>query len=111
MFDAKTPLKQNAAGETGGSGFVVNDTSTSNGKDSARPSSWYTAMAQAWGDVLNNQADTIIKISDSISQGQDNPSTMILLSTESQRMSIMASNAATSVNSVGDAVETVAKKQ
>ena len=75
-------------------------------------SGWYEAMADAWGDALDNQAARITELSDAISTGgQDNPKTMTLLSAESMRMQFLSNNASTSTSSVGQALETLAKKQ
>ena len=74
-------------------------------------SSWYEAMADAWGGALDDQAGRITELSDAVAGGQDNPSTMTLLTAESMRMQFMANNASTSTNSVGQALESLARKQ
>lgn len=74
-------------------------------------SSWYEAMADAWGSALDDQAGRITELSDAVAGGQDNPSTMTLLTAESLRMQFLANNASTSTNSVGQALESLARKQ
>lgn len=73
---------------------------------------WYEAMAEAWGDALDDQAARITELSNAVSAGgQDNPKTMTLLSAESMRMQFLSNNASTSTSSVGQALETLARKQ
>ena len=83
--------------------------SSSGGGGSA--SSWYAAMARAWGSTLDSQAARITQLSDQVSGGQDQPSVMIQLTSESLRMQFMSNNAATSQNAVGQALETRGKRQ
>lgn len=74
--------------------------------------SWFEAMAKAWGTALDSQAAKITELSDQISNGgQDQPSTLTLLTTASLQMQFLATNASTSNNSVGQALETLGRKQ
>jgi len=74
--------------------------------------SWFEAMAKAWGSALDNQAAKITELSDQITNGgQDQPSTLTLLTTASLQMQFLATNASTSNNSVGQALETLGRKQ
>jgi hypothetical protein len=73
--------------------------------------SWFEAMARAWGEALDQQAGTITSISDSLNQGVDTPSQVTLLTAESMKMQFLSNSAATSNNSVGQALETLGKKQ
>lgn len=73
--------------------------------------SWYEAMASAWGNVLDQQAQTVTNLSSEVAVGgKDNPATMTLLSAESMRMQFLSQNASTSMSSVGQALETLARK-
>lgn len=73
--------------------------------------SWYEAMASAWGNVLDQQAQTVTNLSGEVAVGgKDNPATMTLLSAESMRMQFLSQNASTSMSSVGQALETLARK-
>ena len=73
--------------------------------------SWYEAMAKAWGDTLDNQAGRVTALSDQIANGGDQPSNMVQLTAESLRMQFISNNAATSQNAVGHALETLGKRQ
>lgn len=73
--------------------------------------SWFEAMSRAWGQTLDAQASVITEMSDAISAGADQPSNMVKLTAESLKMQFMSNNAATSQNSVGQALETLGKRQ
>ena len=86
--------------------------STGGGRASSADSgSWYEAMSRAWGQTLDAQAAKITTMSDAISAGGDQPSNMVKLTAESLKMQFMSNNAATSQNSVGQALETLGKRQ
>lgn len=74
-------------------------------------SSWYEAMSRAWGQTLDGQASEITSLSDQISAGSDQPSQMVALTAASLKMQFMSNNAATSQNSVAEALNAVARKQ
>jgi hypothetical protein len=74
--------------------------------------SWYEAMARAWGQTLDQQAQVISDLSDTIGNGgEDQPSTIVQLTAESLRMQFLSNNAATANNSVGQALEALGRKQ
>ena len=76
-----------------------------------RPGTWFEAMAHAWGEVLDAQAVKITDLADQIGPGgDDKPSVMAMLTAESLRMNFMANSESTSVDSVGRALETMARK-
>ncbi|MEO1574932.1 MAG: hypothetical protein AAFU65_08225 [Pseudomonadota bacterium] len=82
------------------------------GPDSRDVKSWYEAMARAWGQTLDAQAEVISSLSDNIGNtGGDNPSTIVQLTAESLRMQFLSNNAATANNSVGQALESLGRKQ
>ena len=73
-------------------------------------SSWYEAMATAWGQTLDNEANTITTMSDGLSAGGDSPSDITKLTAESMRMSFMSQSSSSSLDAVGKALETMARK-
>jgi hypothetical protein len=78
----------------------------------AELNSWYEAMAKAWGSALDDQAGRIASMSGQISEaGSDQPSTMTVLTAESMRMQFMSQNASTSMTSIGQALESLGRKQ
>lgn len=74
--------------------------------------SWYEAMAKALGENLDAQAKEITDLSQKASApgGKDDPSTMTALTTASQRMGFLANGSMTAINSVGEALGTMARK-
>jgi hypothetical protein len=81
------------------------------GASSSDSGSWYEAMSKAWGQTLDTQAARITSLSDTIGTGGDQPSNMVKLTAESLKMQFLSNNAATSQNSVGQALETLGKRQ
>jgi hypothetical protein len=74
--------------------------------------SWYEAMAKAWGQALNNQAQVITDLSNQLNNnGQDQPSTITQLTTESLKFSFMATSASTATTSTGQGLDSLGRKQ
>lgn len=71
---------------------------------------WFEALAQAWGQTLDKQATQISTMSDSIGAGGDNPSEITKLTAESMKMSYLSQSSSSSLDSVGKALETMARK-
>jgi hypothetical protein len=72
---------------------------------------WFEAMAQAWGQTLDAQADRIQQQSDVVSNGNDTPGAITELTAQSLKMSFLSNSSHTSISSVGQALETMARKQ
>ncbi len=107
-------IYQNSFGADAAGGAAGNyGTSRSGaGLDSRDVKSWYEAMARAWGETLDNQAQVISELSDTIGNaGGDQPSSIVQLTAESLRMQFLSNNAATANNSVGQALEALGRKQ
>ena len=73
--------------------------------------SWYEAFSKAWGQRLDAQASEITSLAEEIGNGGDQPSQMVALTAASLKMNFMSNNAATSQNSVAEALNAVARKQ
>ncbi|MEM8827144.1 MAG: hypothetical protein AAGD40_09545, partial [Pseudomonadota bacterium] len=72
--------------------------------------SWYEALARAWGGALDNQAAKIETQAATLQEGEDSPSQITMLTATSLRMSFMAQSSSTSTNSVGESLQTMARK-
>lgn len=108
----------NVAAGTPGIGQFIANVASNNGASGTRGNasagdrnSWYEAMSRAWGQTLDSQAATITDMSNAIGGGNDQPSAMVQLTAASLKMQFMSNNAATSQNSVGQALETLGKRQ
>ncbi len=83
--------------------------------------SWFEAMADAWGQALDTQAERIRVKSEAVGNAEntpagstnppDSPSDITELTAMSLRMSFLSSSAHTAISSVGSALETMARKQ
>lgn len=76
-----------------------------------RSGSWFEAMAEAWGRALDAKAGSIEAVSERLSAGDDRPATVTELSALSLQMGFLSNSAHTSMASVGNALETMARKQ
>ncbi len=77
---------------------------------SPAPGTWYEALADAWGKTLDGQAARLEQLSDNLYKGNDNPSQIVRLTAESMRMSFLSNSSSTTIDSVGRALETMARK-
>jgi hypothetical protein len=72
---------------------------------------WFEALSDAWGQTLDTEASKIQTMSDNLgNQGSDNPSQITQLTAESLRMGFMSQSSQSSIDSVGKALETMARK-
>jgi hypothetical protein len=72
--------------------------------------SFFEALAEAWGQTLDGQAQKIQDMSNIVSAGGDKPSQISELTAESMRMTFLSQSSSTSIDSVGKALETMARK-
>ncbi|MDE0856847.1 MAG: hypothetical protein OSA97_20725 [Nevskia sp.] len=117
----RTAIPQTSTGTQAGSGTSSGLTSLALSANSAvnntSPSaddsnSWFAAMAKAWGQALDQQAQSITQLSDQVSNGgQDQPSQITQLTAASLRFSFLSSNASTATTSIGEALQTLGRKQ
>lgn len=84
--------------------------SNGKGRTSGGAGSWFEAVAEAWGSTLDNEAQKITSMSDQIGDGNEQPSQLAMLSAESMRMNFMANSEQTSTSSIGQSLETMARK-
>jgi hypothetical protein len=75
-----------------------------------KAATWYEALAKAWGQSLDGQAGQLESLAQQINGGDDKPSTLTMLTTEAAKMQFIATSSSSSLNSVGTALETMARK-
>jgi len=73
--------------------------------------SWFEAMAEAWGKTLDGQANRIEELATGIGDGIDTPSAITQLTAESLKMGFMSNSSHTSLSSIAQGLETMARKQ
>ena len=83
---------------------------TSTQRHDGKSSSWYEAKADAWGKTLNAKANEIETAADQMTEGADDPSHITKMTSLAQQMGFMSNSAQTSLQSVGTALETLARK-
>jgi len=74
-------------------------------------SSWFEAMAEAWGEALDKQASSMIDRAEGLSSGAESPAEVTMLTAESLRMQFLSNSSHTALTSMGSALETMARKQ
>ena len=77
----------------------------------AKGTTWFEAMADAWGQALDRQAGQIQQQSDVIAGGDDTPAAVTELTAQSLKMSFLSSSSHTAISTVGQALDTMARKQ
>lgn len=74
-------------------------------------SGFFEALARAWGEALDKQAQVISDKSQALSlDGNDTMSNVTELTAESSRMSFLANSSHTSLSESGEAMKAVAQK-
>ena len=74
-------------------------------------SGFFEALARAWGEALDKQAQTISDESQALNQdGNDTLSNITELTAESSRMSFLANSSHTSLSESGEALKAVSQK-
>ncbi len=82
-----------------------------NAQRHGKPASWYEVMAEAWGKTLNAKAGEIEAAAAELTEGNDTPAHITQMTALAQQMGFMSNSAHTSLQSVGTALETMARKQ
>ena len=78
---------------------------------SGKGASWFEVMADAWGKTLDAKASEIEAAGDALADGNDKPAHITHMTMLAQQMGFMSNSAHTSLQSVGTALETMARKQ
>lgn len=94
-------------------------TSTSTGVRSERVSSaanrgnasWYSELASAWGAALDRQADKTAALAQQLADGNDEPAAALQVSAAAHQLAFISTAAATASNSIGQALESLGRKQ
>ncbi len=74
-------------------------------------SSWYAQLAEAWGSALDKQADKTAALAQQLADGQDEPAAALQIAAAAHQLSFIAQAASTASNSIGQALETLGRKQ
>lgn len=72
---------------------------------------WFESMARAWGETLDAQAGRIQQQSEIVANGDDTPGAITELSAQSLKLSFLSNSSQKAISSVGQALDTLARKQ
>jgi hypothetical protein len=78
---------------------------------SKTPSTWYTQVASAWGAALDRQAQRTVSLAEQLNHGNDGPGAAIQVAAAAQQLSFLSTAAANVNNSIGEALQTLGRKQ
>lgn len=111
MFKLSSRKEAPVDSSLGGALFVTPQSQTQIGSKGPGSSNWYQALAEAWGKVLDLKAGELVAQSNQIgNNGVNEPSSMIKAAALAQEFNFTSNMAATSNSSVGQGLETVAKR-
>lgn len=73
--------------------------------------SWYLQVARAWGSALDRQADKTVALAENLNNGDSAPGAALQVSAASHELAFLSTAASTASNSIGQALETLGRKQ
>ena len=73
--------------------------------------SWYAELAGAWGAALDRQADKTAALAQQLADGNDEPAAALQVSAAAHQLAFISTAAATASNSIGQALESLGRKQ
>jgi hypothetical protein len=101
-------MYSNGIGKNGTPTVVASSTGAS-GKPAA--GSWYANVANAWGAALDRQANKTALLADQMNAGNDGPGVALQVSAAAHQLAFLSTAAPTASNSIGQALETLGRKQ
>ena len=92
---------------------TVAPSARSNGapRQDADVSSWYSKLAHAWGSALDRQADRTVSLAQQVSAGSEGPGQALIVSAAAQQLTFLCTAASNVSSSIGNALETLGRKQ
>lgn len=74
--------------------------------------SWYSKLASAWGSALDRQADRTVSMAQQLTNSDaDTPGQALRVSAAAQQLTFLCTAASNVSNSIGQALETLGRKQ
>lgn len=73
--------------------------------------SWYGRLAGAWGAALDRQADKTVALAQQLGAGADGPGQALQVSAAAQQLTFLCTAASNVSSSIGQALETLGRKQ
>jgi len=72
---------------------------------------WYSSLANAWGNALDRQAEKTVSLAQQLSNGNNGPGQALQVSAATQQLTFLCTAASNVSNSIGQALETLGRKQ
>ena len=73
--------------------------------------SWYSKVAQAWGAALDRQAQKTVDLSKEMNAPDATPGTAMLVSAAAHQLTFLSTAASNVSNSIGEALQTLGRRQ
>ena len=80
-------------------------------RQNADVSSWYSKLARAWGSALDRQADRTVALAQQVTAGSEGPGQALIVSAAAQQLTFLCTAASNVSSSIGNALETLGRKQ
>ena len=77
----------------------------------ADTSSWYGKLASAWGQALDKQTEKTVSLARELGEGNNGPGQALQVSAATQQLTFLCTAASNVSNSIGQALETLGRKQ
>ena len=99
----------------GSAGITTAAASPSRGGAASRAnadvSSWYGKLAHAWGSALDRQANRTVALAEQLTARAEGPGQALQVSAAAQQLTFLCSAASNVSSSIGNALETLGRKQ
>jgi len=73
--------------------------------------SWYSQLASAWGNALDKQTEKTVALARELTDGNNGPGQALQVSAAAQQLTFLCTAASNVSNSIGQALETLGRKQ
>jgi hypothetical protein len=104
-------MYSNGIGSSGAATTPVTRKAGAAANTAAAVGSWYANVANAWGAALDRQASKAAALADQMNAGDDGPGVALQVSAASHQLAFLSTAASTASNSIGQALETLGRKQ
>jgi len=104
-------MYSNGIGPNGATMAAVANKPGAPAKAASAVGSWYANVATAWGAALDRQASKTAALADQMNAGNDGPGVALQVSAAAHQLAFLSTAASTASNSIGQALETLGRKQ
>jgi hypothetical protein len=73
--------------------------------------SWYGQLANAWGNALDRQTEKTVSLAQQLTDNNTGPGAALQVSAAAQQLTFLSTAASNVSNSIGQALETLGRKQ